>query len=132
MKRVMVTGIGGAIGVHMLAHLMHNTDWEIVGIDSFNHKGYFDRITEVTKDHPDWLPRLKIIRHDLTAPFTTREVFSMGNIDYIINLASLSDVQASIDDPVPFIRNNTEIMLTMLEYARMISTNLKAFVQFST
>ena len=47
MKKVLLTGIGGAIGVHVLAHIMHNTDWEVVGIDSFNHLGYFDRITEV-------------------------------------------------------------------------------------
>lgn len=130
MKRVLVTGVGGAIGMHMLAHIMHNTKWELVGIDSFNHKGYFDRITEVTRDHPDWLPRITIIKHDLTAPFTERQVEKIGPIDYIINLASLSDVQASIDDPAPFIRNNTELMITMLEYARVAKP--AAFIQFST
>jgi dTDP-glucose 4,6-dehydratase len=130
MKRVMVTGIGGAIGAHTLAHIMHNTDWEVIGIDSFNHKGYFDRLVEITTDHQDWLPRLHIHRHDLTAPFTKRQMDKFGKIDYIINLASLSDVQASIDDPVTFIRNNTELMLTMLEYARVCP--VEAFIQFST
>lgn len=128
--KVLITGIGGAIGVHMLAHIMHNTDWDIVGIDSFNHLGYFDRITEVTKDHPDWLPRLKIIRHDLIAPFTQREVDKLGHIDFIVNLASLSDVSGSIADPVPFVRNNTEIMLTILELARELKP--KTFLHFST
>jgi dTDP-glucose 4,6-dehydratase len=130
MTRLMITGIGGAVGASMLAQVMHTTDWDVIGIDSFNHKGYFDRITEVTRDHPDWLPRVTIFRHDLTAPLTEREANSLGNIDYIVNLASLSDVQASIDDPVPFVRNNTELMLTMLEYAR--NHPVKAFVQFST
>lgn len=130
MKRVMVTGVGGAIGIHMLAHIMYNTDWELIGIDSFNHKGYFDRITEVTKDHQYWLRRIHIYRHDLTAPITKREIDRIGRVDYIINLASLSDVQASIDDPVPFIRNNTELMLNVLEYARVVTPD--AFIQFST
>lgn len=130
MKRVLITGIAGAIGVHILAHLMHNTDWEVVGVDSFRHKGYFDRITRVCRDHPDWPSRIKIITHDLTAPFTDREVASMGRFDYIINMASLSDVQGSIDDPVPFVRNNSDIALTMLEYARTVKP--EAFIQFST
>lgn len=128
--KVLITGIGGAIGCHLLAHLMHNTKWDVVGVDSFNHLGYFDRITEVTKDHPDWLPRIKIIRHDLTAPFTKRETDKLGDVDYLVNLASLSDVQGSIDDPVPFIRNNTELMLTVLEIAREIKP--KTFLHFST
>lgn len=129
-KTALISGIGGAIGVHMLAHIMHNTNWSIIGIDSFNHLGYFDRITEVTKDHQDWLPRLKIIRHDLNAPFTKREIEKFGKIDYIINLASLSDVSASIENPVPFVRNNVESMLNMLELARNIE--LEAFLHFST
>lgn len=130
MKRVLITGLGGAIGIHVLAHLMHNTDWEILGIDSFRHKGYFDRITEVCKEHPDWLPRLTVIQHDLTAPLTGRQIERIGHIDYIINLASLSDVQASIDDPVPFMRNNSEIMLNILEYARKVKSEI--FLHFST
>lgn len=129
-KRVLLTGVGGAIGVHVLAHIMHETDWDVVGIDSFNHLGYFDRLTEVTKNHPDWLPRIQIIRHDLTAPFTPRQIKKLGLINHIINLASLSDVQGSIDDPVPFIRNNTELMLTMLELARQIEPEV--FLHFST
>ncbi len=130
--RVLLTGAGGAIGVHMVAHIMHNTDWDIVATDSFraDHKGYFDRLTEVCSDHPDWKSRIKVITHDLNAPFTPREIDKIGQIDYIINLASRSDVQNSIDDPLPFVRNNTELMLTMLEYARVAKP--KIFLHFST
>lgn len=128
MKRVLITGIGGAIGVHMLAHIMEFTNWEVVGIDSFNHKGYLDRLTALGK--ASWQRRLEVIRHDLTAPLTERQRQHIGHIDYIINLASLSDVQASIDDPVPFIRNNTELMVQILEYARIVKPS--AFVHFST
>lgn len=126
MKRVILTGAGGAIGVHMVAHILETTDWQIIGIDSFTHKGHFDRLSELLTPSE----RLTIVRHDLTASLTERQVAKLGAIDYIINLASLSDVQASIDDPVPFIRNNTEIVLTMLELARLVRP--KAFIQFST
>ena len=131
-KKVLLTGAGGAIGIHVIAHLMHNTDWEIVGLDSFarEHKGYFDRITRVCRDHPEWLNRIRIFQHDLCAPFTNREIESIGKIDYIINLASRSDVQNSIEDPIPFVKNNTDLMLNILEYAREIKPEV--FLHFST
>ena len=131
-KRVMLTGAAGAIGVHVIAHFMQNTDWEIVALDSFraDHKGYFDRITTVCREHPEWHKRIKIFHHDLCAPFTPREIDSIGDIDYILNLASRSDVQNSIEDPMPFVRNNSELMLNILEYARIVMPI--AFVHFST
>jgi len=42
----------------------------------------------------------------------------------------MSDVQISIDDPIPFVRNNTELMLNILEYARIAKP--KVFLHFST
>lgn len=132
MKRVLLTGAGGAIGVHMLAHIMQNTDWEVVATDSWkaDHKGYFDRLTRVVREHTDWPPRIKVLTHDLTSPFTDREIADMGKIDYVINLAARSDVQNSIDDPLPFIRNNTELMLTMVDFARRAKPDV--FLHFST
>lgn len=130
MKRVLLTGAGGAIGVHFIAHIFHNTDWEIVGTDSFKHKGYFDRLTELCTDHPDWIKRLNIIQHDLNAPLTDRQIQDIGKIDYILNLAARSDVQNSIEDPAPFIRNNTEIMLNILDYA--LKAKPEVFLHFST
>ncbi len=123
-KRVLLTGVGGAIGTHMVDHIIENTQWDIVGVDSFRplDRGYIDRI----KPHK----RLEIITHDLNAPFTDREVEKLGQIDYIINLASRSDVHLSIDDPIPFVRNNIELMLTMLDLA--VKVKPRAFVQFST
>lgn len=120
MKRVLLTGGGGSIGVHVIAHIMHNTNWEVVGIDSFRHKGEYDRITRVCKNHPNWLDRIKMIQHDLAAPMTERQIKSLGEIDYVLHLASLSDVQGSIDDPVPTIRNNVDITLNTLELARTL------------
>lgn len=130
MTRVFITGAGGAIGLHMLAHIFKNTDWNVLATDSFRHKGYADRISLLLSDHPEWRMRLQTIVHDLNAPFTEREIKKMGKIDYIINLASISDVQASIDDPVPTVRNNVELMLNMLEAARALKP--KKFLHFST
>jgi len=130
MKRLILTGIGGSIGCHFLAHIFTNTNWHIVGIDSFRHKGWTDRVRAVTEDHPEWNERLTIITHDLVAPISPIMREKIGHIDYIINMASLSDVEASIQNPVPFIKNNIDIALTMLEYAREVKPEV--FIQIST
>lgn len=129
-KRLLLTGIGGSIAVHFLAHFMENTDWEIVGIDSFRHKGWIDRVVEITRGHEDWKRRTTIVTHDLNAPFSPLTKDKIGHIDYIISMASLSDVEASIKDPVPFIQNNVNLILNLLEYAREIKPDI--FIQIST
>ena len=129
-KRLLLTGIGGSIASHLFAHICHNTDWEIVGIDSFRHKGWSDRINEMLNGHPEWQKRLTVITHDLLAPFSSMTKTKIGKVDYIINMASLSDVWDSIKDPVPFVQNNVWLILNMLEYAREIKPEV--FIQIST
>ena len=129
-KKVLLTGISGSIGIHFLAHIFHNTNWDIIGISTFRHRGESDRINEMLTHHPEWQKRLTMIMHDLIGPFSERTKQKIGKIDYIINLASLSDVEASIHDPITFIQNNTWSTLNMLEYAREIKP--EAFIQFST
>jgi len=129
-KRVFLTGIGGSIAVHFLGHIMHNTDWEVVGVDSFRHKGWTDRVKVCFDDHPDWKTRTTIVTHDLAAPISPILKKKIGHIDYIISMASLSDVEASIQDPVPFIKNNIDLTLNLLEYAREIKPEV--FIQIST
>lgn len=129
-KRVLITGVSGSIGVHLMHHILKNTDWEVVGIATYKHKGIAERITEMMENHLENWARLTLVTHDLTKPFTKAVKDRIGHIDYILNLASLSDVEASIQDPVPFMRNNVDLMYTMLEYAREVKPD--AFIQFST
>lgn len=129
-KRLLLTGIGGSIGCHFLAHIMKNTNWEVVGIDSFRHKGWTDRVKAMLDSHPDWVPRTHIVTHDISAPISPILTKKIGHIDYIISMASLSDVEASIEDPEPFIKNNVDLTINLLEYARKIKPEV--FVQIST
>jgi len=113
-----------------MARIFGQTDWEIVGIDSFRHKGLTDRVTYFLDQNPDWTKRLKIIQHDLTAPISDIMVEKIGHIDYVISMAALSDVEDSIQNPAPFIVGNVQIATNVLEYARKVK--LSAFVQVST
>lgn len=130
MKTVLITGAGGAIGCHVLRKVLKETEWRIIATDSFKHKGEGDRIATVLHERAAWWARVDVVTHDLCAPFTERMIKQLGKIDYIINLASLSDVFLSVEEPAPFIENNVKLMLTMLELARVIKPEI--FIQFST
>lgn len=127
-KKVLLTGASGFFGSHLLRHLLANTDWDITCIVSWKHKGTPERIENAWKDFDT--QRVTIIRHDLEAPFTEHTKKRMGSFDYILNIASNSHVNRSIDDPVPFVTGNVQSVLTMLELAREVKPEL--FLQFST
>ena len=129
-KQVILTGGAGSIGIHVIAHIMHNTDWNLVCLDSFHHKGYRDRLEEMYRSHPDWKPRIKEVQHDLTCPISPEMITRIGRADYVLHLAALSDVFFSIENPVYTIQNNVNSTLVMLEYARQAKP--EQFVYFST
>lgn len=89
-----------------------------------------DRLTAMLKNHEDWNKRFTLVVHDLSAPLSDLAKRKIGKVDYIINMASLSDVEASIQDPVPFVQNNVNVALYMLEFAREIKPQV--FIQIST
>lgn len=129
MKRVLLTGASGFFGSHMLEHLLINTDWEIVCVAAWTHKGTPERIVD-SKHYQENKHRVEVITHDLVAPFTEQTKKKLGKFDYIINIASESHVERSITDPVPFVKNNVALALNMLELAREIKP--EKFIQFST
>lgn len=120
MKRVLVTGSGGFIGAHVLEHIFTATPWQVVATDSFRHKGKTDRIAQIIEPNTHWRPRLDVFTHDMQAPFTDQMIYRMGHIDYVIALASESHVDRSIEDPVPFVRNNVNVVLSTLEFCRAV------------
>lgn len=135
MTRVMLTGAGGFVGSHVLRHLLVNTDWEIVCPVTYRHKGSGDRVASSLGNLPHVIDRnlkdrVQIIHHDLTMPFSQQWMNRLGNVDVIMNVASESHVDRSIEKPVAFIQNNTSLILNLLEYARVVRPAL--FLQMST
>jgi len=121
-KRLCITGGWGSIGTQVIDHLVKNTNWDIVVLDSFRHKGYPDRMDLVD------LTRVKTIQHDLVCPINPEMIKEIGKVDYILHLAAMSDVFFSVENPVYTIYNNIASTLMMLEYARKAKP--KAFVYF--
>lgn len=124
MKKVLITGSAGFVGSHLVDHILENTDWQIVGLDSFRHRGDSLRIRQ------DYADRYDIRTCDVGSPISDRLIDQIGPIDYVVNMASDSHVDRSIDDPVAFIMNNVGIGLHMSELVR--KTKPSKFIQIST
>ena len=47
MKKILITGGAGFIAHHIIAHIIKNTDWEIVTIDRLDISGNLNRLHEI-------------------------------------------------------------------------------------
>lgn len=137
MKRILLTGCGGFIGAHCLEYFLEKTDWQIVGLDSFRHKGSLSRLDAVHDRHlssiarrGDFQDRVQILYHDLSVPIDPQLEARIGSIDVVVNMASDSAVERSTKDPVACLRNNYDLAINMLEWARRSKPSL--FLQIST
>lgn len=108
--RVLITGTSGFIGSHVLKYFLEQSDWDI---------------TTISRSLGPISSRVIHIVHDLSQPIPY-----IGEFDYILNFASESHVEKSIQDPVNFISNNILSTMHLLEYARKHMP--KVFLQFST
>ena len=120
--KVLVTGSAGFAGSHFVEHILKNTDWEVVGLDSFKHKGDSLRV-----QHDK---RYKMYTCDLATPISYRLLKLIGRVDYIVNYASQSHVERSIESPVEFVQNNVNLALYALQMAQIVRP--KKFIQIST
>ena len=127
--KVLLTGVGGFVGSHVLRHILENTDWHVIGLDSFRHHGKLDRVQYqlLGQDRS----RYTHLVYDLSIPFSDQFAAQLEDVDYVISMASESHVERAIEDPRPFVENNVSLILTLLEWART-NKNIKKFVQIST
>lgn len=132
MTTTLLTGASGFVGSHVLRHLLANTDHRIVCLVSFRHRGITDRIRLATAGLDDSYSRTKVLTHDLTAPISPVLAEEIGEVDYILNVASESHVDRSIIEPGLFILNNVALITTMLDYAKEYLPELRSFVHVST
>ena len=130
MKTVLLTGASGFVGSHVLRHILATTDWNVVCLVSFRHRGLTDRIRLAVSGYDEDFNRVKVIKHDLTAPISPVLSHEIGKIDYVLNVASESHVDRSIEEPVPFIENNVSLVCNMLEWARF--SDIDKFLHVST
>lgn len=132
-RHLFLTGASGFVGANLLEYVLGRTTWNVTCPVTMRHHGRQDALSGLYKTYgPD---RMALVNCDLSMPFTAsvfeERVEASGPVDYIWNVASESHVDRSITDPVPFVRNNVDLMLNVLEFARR-QRSLRLFLHMST
>jgi len=125
--RILLTGSAGFVGSHVLAELLARTDAEVLCPWTLRHRGNTLRLHEALDQAPEpgaWNNRVTTFMHDLACPIPPQLADALGHVDYVLNIASESHVDRSISDPGPFVRNNVELMMNVLEYARRVQPRM--------
>lgn len=127
-KRILITGGAGFVGHHCVEHLLKNTNWEIIILDSLTYAGNMNRITDIESFSPE---RIKFLWHDLRAPIPETTHKLIGKLDYLIHFAAESHVDRSLKDSIPFITSNVFGTANLLEYLKYYQPRCKTLI-FST
>lgn len=143
-KTILITGGAGFVGHHCVEHILKNTDWKIVILDSLTYAGNMNRIIEVLesfygkKDIDKFIEtetpntaRVKFVWHDLRAPLSDTTHKLLGKLDYCIHFAAESHVDRSLEDSIPFVTSNVVGTANLLEYLKHNQPDCKTLI-FST
>ena len=112
---VLITGITGMVGSHLVDYLIENTDWDIYGfirwndrLDNLEH--HFDRINK--KD------RFFLINGDLNDLPSVVKAVEQSEADYVFHLAAQSYPKTSFSAPLETLQTNILGTANLLEALR--------------
>ena len=111
--KLLLTGGCGFIGSAVVRHLLRHTDHVVVNVDKLTYAASEDALEE-GRGHN----RHVLVRADVAADATMRQVFATHQPDAVMHLAAESHVDRSIDGPAAFIQTNVVGTFTLLEASR--------------
>jgi GDPmannose 4,6-dehydratase len=122
MKKVIITGVTGQDGSHMIDYLLKNTDYLIYGtarrLSVKNHENIL---------HLEAEPRFKLINMDLNDAHSIRDVVIDIQPDYFINFAAQSFVAGSWDYPIQTWITDADSVLHILESIRRFAPECRFY-----
>jgi len=130
-KTVLITGIAGFIGHHLLEGVLKQTDWNIIGLDSLTYAGNLNKLIDIGPWESQ-RRRVRFVWDDLRSPISETTHKMIGNVDYIWHLAAESHIDKSLGDSIPFVMANVLGTANLLEYVKHYQPNLQKYIQFST
>lgn len=122
MKKIIVTGVTGQDGSHMVEYLLKHTDHKIYGavrrLSVKNHENIL---------HLENEPRFELINMDLNDAHSMRDVVIDLQPDYFINFAAQSFVAGSWDYPIQTWDTDSNAVLHILESIRRFAPNCRFY-----
>ncbi len=120
MRRVLVTGVTGFAGSHLVDYMLTRNDVEIFGIQRW--RSPLDNIAHITKG-------LTLLECDLRDPTSTRDTLEKVRPDWIFHLAAQSFVPTSWTAPTESLTTNVLGQVNIFEAVRRL--DLKTRIQLA-
>lgn len=104
-KNVLITGITGMVGSHLLDYLIDNTDWNIWGM--LRWRSPLDNITHhITRINNE--DRIKLVYADLRDTMAVEHAVIESQPDIVFHLAAQSYPRTSFDSPLDTLDTNVQ------------------------
>jgi UDP-glucuronate 4-epimerase len=143
-KKILVTGMAGFIGFHLVKCLLENEELEIVGIDNINDYYSVDlkyaRLNELGVNRGQILDNqftlsskhnnLHFIKCDISDTEFISKLMIDSHFNYVVNLAAQAGVRYSLENPMAYIQSNITGFLNILEGCR--SSKVEHLIYAST
>ena len=124
-KTILITGITGMVGSHLLDYVADNEDCTVVGLCRWRSP------MENIQHHTDTINRQNRIRleyGDLNDVHSLRRIFEKYKFDYISHLAAHSFPQFSFDSPSEVYNTNVTGTSNLLELAREFAPDARIHI----
>jgi UDP-glucuronate 4-epimerase len=119
MKKILVTGVAGFIGMHTAKFLLNRGD-AVVGLDNLNayyHPSLKEARLAKLRTHPH-AKHFTFVRADLADAQAIAQVFEQHRFDGVINLAAQAGVRYSLTNPQAYVDSNLTGFINILEGVR--------------
>lgn len=115
MKRILITGSAGFIGLHLARYLHKRGDF-CLGLDNFNR--YYD--PQLKKDRAHMLGNLgiELIEADICEKEKLKGLISNYGITHVVHLAAQAGVRHSLTHPDDYVSSNLHGFVCLLEAIR--------------
>lgn len=133
MSTVVVTGGAGFIGSHFVDLILRESNYDVIVIDSLTYAGKQINMNSFINND-----RVSFVKLDITDKSGMKTLFTLRNIDVIINFAAETHVDNSISDSSKFVMTNIVGVHNLIELAMFYWSKeenwrtSKRFIQIST
>jgi GDPmannose 4,6-dehydratase len=122
MKKIIITGVTGQDGSHMVDYLLKNTNHELYGTARRLSVKNHENILHLEKES-----RFNLINMDLNDAHSIRDVILDVQPDFFINFAAQSFVAGSWDYPIQTWDTDADAVLHILESIRRFSPHCRFY-----
>ena len=102
-KRVLITGITGMVGSHLVDYLLKKTNWKIFGMCRW--RSPLDNVSHLL-NIANKEKKLRFLYGDLNDIFSLEEVIKISKPNYVFHLAAQSYPQTSLTEPIQTLNTN--------------------------